>query len=552
MRRYSSIDFMRGFMIFMMVVIHTPMRWYDRSWVEGSGNLEISGLTAVFFLVMIFFSAWAGLFLMVSSIGNMISMQRNLDRGKSPWKIIMFQVVGGFLLLLFAVLVESTLGYHGYMGEVVEGNIHRWDMILWRGFHMETIHTIAICVIINGVVHGILSMKGGTRKPRRNMRIYAFLGLLCILFTIPMWELTRGIFPGYPFDTWHSALIGRDIMVQYPVLGDSGIPEIILKSILMPLGGAPEPIFPFLSISFIGSIIGIRMCQKRHDLSFPRKGIILGAGIMVIGIIGSLITIGSGAESLEILIDHSYELPGLYPNMWIWWFMAITGAELAVVMLTIRLVEYRGIGKQFAKGTVTFRRYGFVAFTIYTFQFFDVVPRLAFEVFPDLHGLYPFPEKVSPLLVIMLIPMVVLMWEIVLRSWEKLDFFGSLEWSIAKIAEKLMPGKRSNIGEGGKLPWWRVRRLDSKEYLYRPTWLNLIDKDSVDHGNREDSRLSLWLSVFGFVFFPLSIISIPLSRYSMRFEGRNGFNRTAFYLGIGGVVLLIIELIVLSQVTIHF
>ena len=67
-------------MIFMMVVIHTPMRWYDRSWVEGSGELQISGLTALFFLILIFFSAWAGLFLMVSSIGNMISMQRNLDR----------------------------------------------------------------------------------------------------------------------------------------------------------------------------------------------------------------------------------------------------------------------------------------------------------------------------------------------------------------------------------------------------------------------------------------------------------------------------------------
>ncbi|MGA1821879.1 MAG: hypothetical protein ACMUIG_05075 [Thermoplasmatota archaeon] len=552
MRRYSSIDFLRGFMIFMMVVIHTPMRWYDRSWVEGSGDLEISGLTAVFFLILIFFSAWAGLFLMVSSVGNMISMQRNLDRGKSPVNIIMFQVVGGLLLLLFAVLVESTIGYHGYMGEVAEGSFDRWDMILWRGFHMETIHTIAICVIINGIVHGILSMKGGIRKPRRNMRIYAVLALLCILFTIPMWELAEGIYPGYPFDTWYSTLAGRDIMVQYPVIGDSGIPEIILKSILMPIAGAPEPIFPFLSISFIGSIIGIRMCQDKHDLRFPRKGIMIGAGIMILGLIGSVITIGSGTESIEILIDHSYELPGLYPNMWLWWFLAITGAELAVVILTIRLVEYRGIGKQFAKGTTFFRRYGFVAFTVYTFQFLDVVPRLVFQLFPDLSGMYPFPDKVSPLLVIILIPMVILTWEIILRSWEKIDYFGSLEWCMAKIVEKLMPGKRSNIGKTGRLPWWKVRRLDSREYLYKPTWLNLIGERSSDHDNLVDSKLSLWLSVFGFLFFPLSIISMAVSRYSIRFEGRNGYNGTALILGVLGTVAAVIELAVLSQVTIYF
>jgi hypothetical protein len=232
--------------------------------------------------------------------------------------------------------------------------------------------------------------------------------------------------------------------------------------------------------------------------------------------------------------------------------MAITGAELAVVMITIRLVECRGIGKVFAERTVTFRRYGFVAFTVYTFQFFDVGPRLVFEIFPAISGMYPYPEKLSPLLVIMLIPMVILMWEIVLRSWERIDYFGSLEWCIAKIAEKLMPGKRSNVGKAGKLRWWKVRRLNSVEYLYKPKWLNLIDKENVDHTNLVDSKLSLWLSAFGFLFFPLSIISIVLSRNSINSEGRNGFNKTAFVLGISGIGLFVIELTALSQITIYF
>jgi len=63
-----------------------------------------------------FLGAWAGFFLLVSAFGNMISMQNSLKKGKSVSELIRKQVVKGCLLLIFAVLTESLLGYNGYLG----------------------------------------------------------------------------------------------------------------------------------------------------------------------------------------------------------------------------------------------------------------------------------------------------------------------------------------------------------------------------------------------------------------------------------------------------
>ncbi|MGA1866831.1 MAG: hypothetical protein ACMUFK_05120 [Thermoplasmatota archaeon] len=525
MRRFSSIDFMRGFAIWMMIMFHVIMRWYDGSWIQDG---ELDGVPMVgllFFLIVVYFSAWAGFFLLVSSIGNMISMYRNLERGKSWKKVMMFQIVGGLLLLMAAFLVESTIGYHAFFGYAVEGKFHRWTTILYRGFHMETIHTIAFCIIVNGIVQGLLSRNGGHLKVKRNVRIYALLAVLSVALTGPVYKVLRMMVPGYPFAKWESSVVGS-LDVQYPVIGESGIWDILLKAFMFPLGGNPEPLFPYLAITFIGSIIGIYLCQKECPRKLPRNGILIGVGLALTGLIGTVVVIAMGIGDPERLMDNFYQPPGLYPSLWLWWFLFLTGGQLAGVLLVLRLVEFRGMGREFALSTLSIRRYGYVAFSVYTYQFIDAIPRALMGLFPFVSRRWPYPENIGwwlPVLVMM--PMTLLLWEIVLRGWEKAEYVGGMEWCMAKVAEKVLPGRRERTE--GRRRWWQAARLNAREYLYRPEWLNIVEKDEVDHKRREESKLALSLALGGLFFFPLAPASLWIGRTSMKVEGRNVMNYAA-------------------------
>jgi len=534
MRRFSSIDFMRGFAIWMMVIFHVIMRWYDHDWV-GDGEFEgaPAAVLAIFVLIL-YFTAWAGFFLLVSSIGNMISMYRNLERGKSWKKVMMFQVVGGLLLLGAAVLVESTIGYHAYAGELVMGRPEKWHMILWRGYHMETIHTIALCVIVNGIVQGLLARNGGHRKVKRNIQVYALLAGLSIAFTGPVYKVLRMIVPGYPNATWESSLAGK-LDVQYAVLGESSIGDIILRGVMFPFGGNPEPLFPYLALSFIGSIIGIYLCQRRCPRKMPRNGIIIALSTAFVGLAGTIIVLLLGQADPEQLIDNFFQIPGLYPGLWLWWFLFLVGGQLALVLLIIRLVEFRGRGRSFGRKTLAWRRYGYVAFTIYTYQFIDVVPRLLYQLFPDLSRIWPYPERMDWLPVLVLIPTTLLLWEVVLRLWEKIEYAGGMEWCLAKITERLLPGRRDFTK--GKKRWWQAARLDAREYLYKPEWLDIVKRSEMDREGKEDSKLSLILAISGVMFFPLAFLGIAISRAARRDEGKNGLNTVAFYLSVGSLMI---------------
>ena len=116
-KRYPTIDFLRGLAIWMMVFLHTLMRWVDRgAVVDTIGSQQ---LFVVFILLSaVFFGAWCGFFLLVSAVGNMISMQKSLERGADVKGLAMKQILGGFILLMFAFLSESAIGYHGALGNI--------------------------------------------------------------------------------------------------------------------------------------------------------------------------------------------------------------------------------------------------------------------------------------------------------------------------------------------------------------------------------------------------------------------------------------------------
>jgi uncharacterized membrane protein YeiB len=537
MKRYVTLDFLRGVAIFGMIFVHILDDIYNLSWTENDATLQAAPLAAVVLLLMgIYFGSWAGLFLMVSATGNMVSMYNGLEKGKSIKSVILKQVVGGLILLFFGFLAEGTLQYYAVFQTIRMGNLDL-TRIIWKGYTMETIHAIAWCMILNGIVQGLLSFNEGHRKIKRNIWIYVILAIIVVALTQPVWDGIKALIPGYPFDPLNT---GRDL--QYPSVNAS-FGEYILKFFILPLAGQPEPVFPFLAVSFIGSILGLKLCETPVTRTWPKRGIIIGVMIMIFGALFGVI-MDLPFDSFFPINDFStFTRIGHGLNWrWLTWICFITGGQLILVSFMFRLVEFRGESALFAQKTAAIRRFGMVAFTLYTFhRIIAMVPLLILsaifqtDMTIDVHNLNGYVSLGA-------IGFCLLFIYLLLLLWEKIDYIGSLEWMIGTIAAYILgiPKKSTQ-----KEKWYRWGAKDQKELFYNAEWINVFEATDNGGVKARNSKLMLKISIGALFAFPLTIINWLMWRPIVKLEGKNSYNQKGFIILVIATVLDITAVVVL-------
>ncbi len=557
MRRYASIDFLRGVAILMMIVLHIVMFMLDRDTLLNSIN-TVPIINIIAMIILVTAGGMAGFFLLVSAIGNGISMERNYQAGKKPKDVAMKQVIGGILLLVFAVLSEGVIGYQGFLGNLAMGSFNP-GVMYYRGYHMETIHTIAWCVIVNGIVQFFLARKDGWKIPKRNIRIYFVLIIVVLVLTPLMWYLASVVVPGYPYATYGiQPDIGREI--KYPLETVSSAWDYIILFVLAPLASSVEPIFPYLAMSFAGSIIGILLTQKREEIprNFPRKGMLIGLIMFVVGTIGfviNLVFMPDPIGGLMVLYDHRYfSNIGLLPGMtlhvdplfsgiaWLFQFLLLNGIGICLTILIIRLIEFRGKGAIFAKKTTWVRRYGFVAFSMYNYQELYFLPwffmTIILQIFNPSIATYGTRGNLDWYSTFVVIGVSLLLFEGVLRLWQRVDFAFGLEWCIGVIANEILPVKKQITGEEGeRRKWWQV--LDAKHALLEVESLNVIEENEVPHEKFVDSRLAFKLAIGGIFFFPAAFIALALVKSASRSEPPNRYKNRAIKIAKIDIIFLI-------------
>ncbi len=542
MRRYASIDFLRGLAILLMLILHMVGEFFDvNGWVTTADTDPL--ITAIALIVFQFLGGLAGLFLLVSAIGNMVSMYRHLQAGKSVESLAIRQVVGGFLLLAFAMLIESTIGNNGAMGSLA-GNLASiqntsWQLILNNGYNFETIHTIAWCIVLNGIVQGILSRRDGWKNPKMLIKVYAALAAIIVVATPFVWDALRSI--EYPFST-----TGAE--TYKPVLGTSSFWELLLGILTNPLATPMEPIFPYLAVSFIGSIMGIVMAQPREAIQrdFPRKMMWIGMVMFVVGAAGIVWVVLDAmnvggidllAKVYQHLSFHRHWAPDARPPVttplaWLWQFLGLNGFAVLATALIIRMVEFRGIGADFARKTTFVRRFGFIAFTIYTIQWIYRMNKVWFTLLffggvnktMDWGGTW------------LLVGLNLLAFHALMVFWERVKYTGTLEWVLGSIAQALIPARRAANGKDKR--WWQKAQLDVEGAFYNAEWTNVVEKDEMGRGSQADSRLAFKLALSGlvsFVFLPATIVTLFTSKAAQKAEGTNKHNEAAFAISIIGV-----------------
>jgi hypothetical protein len=543
MKRFVTLDILRGASILGMIFLHLVTDLYDMSWIGGAGMDSHPMFDIILLIVAVFFGSWAGLFLMVSATSNTVSMQGNLEKGSTVKAVIIKQVVGGLVLLLFAFLAEGTLQYYALFRaarSLIEvGTPIDFSMMLWRGFMMETIQTIAWCMIINGIVHGLLCMNKGNLKAKRNMIIYGILAIVVFIATQPIWDFCKAVAASNGWGVYPYGESSPDHFVDAPSIG-AGFLEYVIKFLMLPLGGRPEPVFPFLAVSFLGSMIGIAITRKDVSRDWPRWGNLIGVLIMVAGVVvfvvGGLVgTWDLEGDLMTVLLPISpmnfsmfSDIFGGFSYGWLPWICLITGGQVSMVCICFRLIEHRGNSQVIAEKSKFIRKFGQIPFTFYTFhRTFAMIPLALISLITiplTGHDVLIDAKDIDGWVTLGLVAICLLFMYGIAKLWEKVDYIGSLEWMIGTIGAYLLGTPRKSEK---RVPWYLWGARDQQAMFYKADWVTLFEKG--DNGGIEfrDSKLAMKMAIGGY-FFPIgTLIGFSMYKTAEKSEGKNRYSKAA-------------------------
>ncbi len=564
MKRFASLDFLRGFAIFLMIGLHVVNGILDtNALLDNMSNNTFLSLSAL--VVLPFLGGLAGFFLLISAASNMVSMYRRLENGQPTNTLIVQQVIGGALLILFAMLTEAATGYNGAFGLFIRdlGGTYRGALYLetalsrWNWFEM--IHTIGWCVLLNGLIQGIISRNGQWKNVSRQIRTYLIIAAGMVVLTIPVWVGVSNLVPGYPWQ--ESAMAGGQLYL--PQIGVAPIGYLLASPFLAALAAPMGPVFPFLAISCIGSIIGIVMCQRpdRIPRHFVKKVLVAGLIAFTVGMAGVVYTMvgvmqSAGFEDgIQLWLDLSH-FRGWFPDntvrnygeflsplSWLWNFLTLNGFAIMFAMLVIYLVDWRGSGPGFSrlKPVQFVRRFGFAAFSNYNNQWLYYIAWIGVSLL--LTGERRIKLDWTGTLLVLVVSLV--LYYLVMRAWEKIKYFGSIEWAMGTLGAVLTPS-RWQPESIRKLKWYQKGQLDVQGSFYQVESVSVVTPDASYHAQLKDSRLVARLakiSLFSIIFFPFTLVTLPLARSIQKKEGPNPMVKTALRLSWIGTVITVVLLL---------
>jgi hypothetical protein len=493
------------------------------------------------------------------------------------------QVFTGIIIYIFAMLNESLLGYYGALGGLsrwLDLPVYfHWDVFLTRWGVFEAIHCIAWCVIINGLIHGIMSIGKLWKKPKVQMAIYAFLTVAVLVFTPYVWQGISNVYSGFPWKpigTIYDPYARKTLFLYQPTprLFNNSFGQVV-KGWFFGLWAAPmQPLFPYLAVSFIGSIIGIACAQPKKAIfkGFMKVILLLAVGMFIAGTIGTILTFikiipqsfDDAAYLYRYISFHRHWAPDLLEESevtgailgnyftwwsWLWQFLVTNGWAIMATLAMLYMVEFRGKGKKFADKTRYIRRFGFTAFTNYNQQY--IYPLVNFIIPQIFFGLAAY-AKSTWFQTFFQIGITIIIYQIIMMVWERVNYRGSLEWFMGTIGYYIVPVKKPETLKMKK--WYEKGDLAVESAFYNAEWQNINEETEEYHRSKRDSRMVLWFAIASFIvplFIPFNIGWIFVIVKTRKKEGKNKKNTAALILSIIGVVLTVLFSVAMFVLTPH-
>ena len=427
-KRLKSLDSLRGFAIFCMVLFH-GFQLLEIDLMGVASSLTDNPVAKV----IEFMARMAGIFVLISGISNSMSIFSRYSKGTNNGKKI---IIESFIVGFWLIVLERVV-YRFVDRPITGGGIYDFD----QG---PTYYSLILGYLETGVIHpiplyptffssGALSMMGlslmfysvllvflfrndGYKKNHRNLLIVGILATCIIIISPMVIEVLRPV--------WVQALI------------DENYGKAILIGILV---GDSDPMMPFLGFALYGVMIGIAIkgiingnIPKKNFLFF---GILISTVYIILGAIGYII-LG------EPPIEHIFRsLP-----------IQTTHLQIGIMILIVTILIYSEISREpdkveeatkitnnedkkdikKTKNIPFLQLFGKFSLTMYLLEsFFGSVIKILIldKIFPG------WAQNLA--LVVSYSFIIVILWVLICRVWIKFGQIGSYDWMTGQIKKKV-------------------------------------------------------------------------------------------------------------------
>jgi uncharacterized membrane protein len=409
MKRLVSLDFLRGFAIFFMIIGHVFTKIYTIQSIDVI--MTISPIILVIGGPLYILGRQRAFFLLISSISYAYSMNLDLKQNRPRISILKKNLFRAILLYCVALLVETFFHPWGIFPRYIVNGIFREDL-LTMVFYFDTLHMIAIGMILSSILFYLFTFLKGKSSRFWGLSLYSLLGLIAIFITPFIHQIANDVYQTTSY-----------YLIQLTPVHTVG--EFFQRLYWSALIGLQEPIFPFFGTVCIGNIIGDFLSQDSPPRNFPRYGFITSGVFVISGIV-------------MLFVGH-YEF-----NFWgedepTWLYLIFTGFQLFVVFLFLRFREFnpKPASRKISKLVRMFLRWSHVSLTIYILEPLDIFPRLLMTWITGQDFAWFF--KITNIFwAFGMIFILLIFWDLIIRLWEKGHFIGSWEWIFAKFNSWIM------------------------------------------------------------------------------------------------------------------
>ena len=427
LKRYISLDVLRGLAIIGVFSFHILNYSYDFDSVLDAGP----GIPFYLFLIpLVFMAEFVVLFTCLSAIVNTISIDRKWNRIMSEWEgdsregrkhafrtILKTQLIRGLFIALLAYVAESLLNHmllYTIMGlpDIIVSGV---NML----FRAHILWLIGVGLIITSTFYLLMKRADWSKKKMIVTLVIISLCTLLVITPLLQWLYPTLGFPDKPQDLWQTTGWGTNI----------------LRIFLAPIIKDDFPLFPDVSVMFIGVIIGFLISsgkvEKKHMNRFFITSLVLFA-------------VGMGVYFLEGALEPMLDSVFIDVEAGIY-FMSTAGAILAIIIF-LYLIDIRRGRKQVK--FFYFQRFGTMSLSLWMLQWAMALPLGLLNIFINLFSGTSTPLRDGLLFtkglggygIIGEIIYIIAFWSLILWLWQKVNFVGSFEW----MTVKLMGGKRGH------------------------------------------------------------------------------------------------------------
>jgi len=417
-KQYLGLDILRGFGVFMVAWLHSAFYYFD-----GLYDLDLNNPPLIVTLIGLLLM-FAGLFAMISGAGHTMQLHRKAESGYEPKKVLLFNTVGGLLILAngYAYFIFTGAGLVHFetrsMNNSMLVDLIRYGRISTvvseRVLYIDSLVMIAMNILIMGLMFVLAQRWLQNRKIRSWSSFYlvsAFDVFLFSLVRIPLYD------------------------VYLKAVADNQLGMVLLLNGFV---NKNNPLLPYLAFGLMGAWVA-SMLKERGWPSLVRTVLPLSLALLMAGIV---LYVGLPDTMLQRSIDLK-------------WYAIMTaqlGLFLVMLLAALRHYDFRREQdtRHMSSVSTFFYRFGVAGLTVFFLE--SVVSACIFRVLslflPGLH---------FGLLAALVYGLVLaLCWGFFLILWERDRFRYGLEHFYCSVldhfGESEKKHKLNGFQEGGSRP----------------------------------------------------------------------------------------------------